>query len=357
MFKISTKIKKVVAHIRTSVKLILLILLSLFIIMGLVTLFYRPMYRVTLKGETIGYTENREELQKRISDYINHGDTSIANAAFAQIKESPNFSMCLLKKGIVTNDEEIYQKVIEGSTMYYHFYAVTENGEEKHYTSTFEEAEQAVNELKEKNSTNKENLAIAEKYAKELKTLDTKDTIVSKLYVEPVKVTQTVRTSSRGSSYTATSSSGTVNTATTISRGSTSLGISLIRPVSGIITSRFAENSSVRSSSHTGLDIATSRGTAVAAAASGTVTFSGWKGSYGKLIVITHSNGVQTYYGHCDALYASVGQTVSQGQTICAVGSTGNSTGPHLHFEVYQNGKRVNPLQFYSGLPFTYPYR
>ena len=104
--------------------------------------------------------------------------------------------------------------------------------------------------------------------------------------------------------------------------------------------------SSIRSSAHTGLDIATSTGTPVAAAASGTVTFAGWKGSYGNLMVITHSNGVQTYYGHCSKLYVSAGTTVSQGQTIAAVGSTGNSTGPHLHLEVRVNGVAYNPQNY-----------
>lgn len=337
MFKISTKIKKVVAHIRSSVKLILLILLSLFIIIGLVTLFFRPMYRVTLKGETIGYTENREELQKRINDYINHGDVSIANAAFAQIQETPNFSMCLLKKGIVTNDEEIYQKVIEGSTMYYHFYAVTENGEEKYYTSTFEEAEQAVNELKEKNSTNKENLAIAEKYAKEMKTLDTKDTIVAKLYVEPVKETPKVTVATTGT----TSSLKGNNT----SNKKVSLGISLIRPVSGTISSRYGRRSS---GMHTGLDIAAPSGTTIKAAASGTVTFSGGNPnrSYGYYIIISHGNGVQTYYCHCSKLLVSAGTKVTQGQPIAKVGKTGNATGNHLHLEIRVNGVTQNPQNY-----------
>ena len=92
--------------------------------------------------------------------------------------------------------------------------------------------------------------------------------------------------------------------------------------------------------------MATSTGTPVAAAASGTVTFSGYKGSYGNLLVITHANGVQTYYGHCSQLYVTAGQSVSQGQTVAAVGSTGNSTGPHLHFEVRVNGVAYNPENY-----------
>ena len=165
---------------------------------------------------------------------------------------------------------------------------------------------------------------------------------VAKLYVEPPKTIVVAKNTSS----TRYASSGSVNTATTTAGGKVDLGISLIHPVSGIISSRFGVRSSIRSSAHTGLDIATSSGTPIAAAAAGTVTFSGWKGSYGNLLVITHDNGVQTYYGHCSALYASVGQTVSQGETVAAVGSTGNSTGAHLHLEVRVNGVAYNPQNY-----------
>ena len=128
-----------------------------------------------------------------------------------------------------------------------------------------------------------------------------------------------------------------------VNYSSVNLGISLINPVQGRLTSRFGERSNIRSSVHTGLDIATSVGTPIHAAASGTVVFSGWKGAYGQMIAIDHGNGVQTYYCHCSALYKSVGQTVNQGDIISAVGRTGNVTGPHLHLEVRVNGVAYNP--------------
>ena len=174
-----------------------------------------------------------------------------------------------------------------------------------------------------------------------MKELVTSEVAISKLYVEqPKKVVVSKKSTTK---YKAT---GSVNTAINASAGKANLGIALVRPVSGVITSRFGVRSNIRASSHTGLDIAASTGTPIVAAASGTVTFSGYKGSYGNMIVVSHGNGVQTYYAHCHKLYLSAGATVSQGQTIASVGSTGNSTGPHLHLEVRVNGVAYNPQNY-----------
>lgn len=99
---------------------------------------------------------------------------------------------------------------------------------------------------------------------------------------------------------------------------------------------------------HTGLDIGGPVGTAIYASKSGTITRSqcGWNGGYGCYIIIDHGGGMQTLYGHNSRLYAKVGEQVLQGQTIALMGSTGRSTGPHVHFEVRINGRRVNPLKY-----------
>ena len=101
-------------------------------------------------------------------------------------------------------------------------------------------------------------------------------------------------------------------------------------------------------SGHGGTDITmpSAMGKDIQAVAAGTVIIAGWHWSYGNYIVIDHGNGLSTYYAHCSALYVSVGQSVSQGEVIGAVGSTGNSTGPHLHFEVRVNGSRRNPENY-----------
>ena len=97
---------------------------------------------------------------------------------------------------------------------------------------------------------------------------------------------------------------------------------------------------------HTGVDINVGYGTPVYAADGGTVILAGWNGGYGNCIVINHGNGLTTLYGHLSSINVSVGQSVGRGQTIGLVGSTGNSTGPHLHWEVAVNGQRVNPLNY-----------
>ena len=99
---------------------------------------------------------------------------------------------------------------------------------------------------------------------------------------------------------------------------------------------------------HKGLDIAASSGNPVIAAASGTVVKSYFSSSYGNYVVISHGGGLMTAYAHMTRRLVSAGQTVSAGQQVGTVGSTGNSTGPHLHFEVYVGGSTTNPMNYFS---------
>ena len=101
---------------------------------------------------------------------------------------------------------------------------------------------------------------------------------------------------------------------------------------------------------HNGIDLAANMGTAVYAADGGTVVLAEWYGGYGNCIMIDHGNGYKTLYGHLSYIGVSEGQAVHQGDTIGQVGSTGNSTGPHLHFEVYLNGSRVDPEGYLPAL-------
>lgn len=95
-----------------------------------------------------------------------------------------------------------------------------------------------------------------------------------------------------------------------------------------------------------GQDMAKAAGSAIKAADGGTVLFAGWSGSYGYMVDIDHGGGFTTRYAHCSDIYVSVGEKVYQGKIIAAVGSTGVSSGPHLHFEVRKYGSVVNPASY-----------
>lgn len=264
---------------------------------------------------------------------MENGEKGQKNIAFVQIDDLPEYQMCLQKKGNVTNDDEIFEKVKNTGITYFRYYAVTDDETEKVYVPSFEEAEEIIDELKKKESKNSADLAIQEKYETEMPETTTVKLAVEKLYE---KKATTVKYASSGVK---------LGSSRALNYAHVNLGMNLVRPVSGILTSRYGYR---WGRTHTGIDIGASHGATIVAAASGTVAFSGWKGELGNLVVISHSNGIQTYYGHCSKLLVSAGQKVSAGQAICKVGSTGKSTGNHLHFEIRINGSSINP-QGYIG--------
>ena len=123
-----------------------------------------------------------------------------------------------------------------------------------------------------------------------------------------------------------------------------------IYPAQGTFTQGFGGNTAFYGpGGHNGIDIANSVGTPVVASDAGVVTYAGWKGGLGNAVMIDHGNGFVTEYGHASALRVSVGQRVSQGQVIMAMGSTGNSTGSHVHFSIIRNGVYINPSNYLPG--------
>ena len=325
--------KNVLIKIRALLKLIILICLATFLILGVVIYIYKPIYKVTLDGEFLGYCSKKSVLQTRIDEFMEKGSADSCNVAFVNIDKLPVYSICLLKRGITTNDDEIFEKVAVTGITYYKYYAVLEDDTEKLYVSDFSTAEAIVQGLKDKKSDNIDKIGILEKYETELKEFTDKEAAIASLYKEKKVVVVAKSTSA-------------VYSARKMANGNPSIGISLINPTSGVITSRFGSIASIRSGPHTGLDIGAPTGTPIKAAAAGTVTYAGWMSGYGNLIIITHSSSVQTYYGHCSKINVSNGQSVSQGELIGLVGSTGNSTGPHLHLEVRVNGIAYNPQNY-----------
>lgn len=283
-------------------------------------IFYKRAYIVTYNGEFIGYCTSKTKLQERINSYIENGNSDNENLAYVDIDILPTYSMTFLKRSIETNDDDIYNAVISSGITYYKYFAIQLNDDDKYFVSKYPEAEQVLSKLKEKESNNIDNVKIVERYDTNLVNFTPIDDCVSGLFEEKPK-------KSYGKS-----------------QYVPSLGIDMVEPVQGIITSRFGIRAR---DNHKGLDIANSSGTTIRASAAGTVTYAKYNsGGYGNLVIISHGNGIQTYYGHNSKLYVSEGQTVEQGEEIAAMGSTGISTGPHCHFEIRINGVAQNPQNY-----------
>jgi len=127
-------------------------------------------------------------------------------------------------------------------------------------------------------------------------------------------------------------------------------------PVEGRLRSAFGTRSDPLSGEgafHTGIDVAVPRGTSVHVTADGVIASEGWAGGYGKLLVVDHGNGLETYYAHLSAFLVVPGQEVTRGQVVALSGGTGRSTGPHVHYEVRLHGTPVNPYTFLPRTQFT----
>lgn len=300
---------------------------ALGLIIAIILLKYKPTYKVTLAGQELGYVENGAELDQRIqTEIIEMKGKSID---FVSLDEMPNYELKLVNRTQETNEEEIMVALKDNAKIMYKYYAVILNNETIGLVDNIEEAETAVNKIKENNKkkTIKLDLVVTENYTENIEEVTLESVQVAQAKVEQ-KVAALIKQDEK-------TKKPIVN------------GILLaVTPVKGTITSRFGHVSSRRSGSHTGTDIACAQGTPIKAVASGTVTFAQRNGSYGNLIKVSHGNGVETWYAHCTDLYGTVGQQVNAGDVIATVGSTGNSTGNHLHLEIRVNGTAINPQKY-----------
>ena len=129
-----------------------LIIIAAALIISIVSCFYKITYSVNLNGEFIGYTNNRAELQEKINKYMEQDEEQ--NIAFIDITRLPEYTLCLVKKSEQENDEEIFSKVTGLGTVYYEYYTILEGTEEKYYVATKEQAEEIINKLTDKKSSN-----------------------------------------------------------------------------------------------------------------------------------------------------------------------------------------------------------
>ena len=317
--------RKIIYYTKKTFKRVNILFLLFISIVSVIAFKFKPTYAVSVSGEVIGYVSNKVEFEKRINDEIL---AHKGNVAFVTMNAVPNVKLEFVSENVQTNEDEIIEKLKNETETTYKFYAVNLNNQTTAYVNTLEEAQKLVAEIKQEHSNKPDlDIGISEYYTI---NIDDAEKIEESTDIELAK--QNVENSVQDY---------------IIKEARTVNGIYLeTTPVNGVITSRFGSFESVRYGAHTGLDIGAASGTKISATAGGVVKHASMMGSYGNLVIISHGNGIETYYAHCSKILVSVGQQVNSGDTIALVGSTGNSTGPHLHFEVRINGSPVNPQNY-----------
>ena len=302
--------------------------IGLGLIIAIILVKYKPTYEVKVQGINLGYVNSKNSFESKISDEIINQVGE--NIDFVILNSEPEYELKLINRKQETNEDIIIAKLKEDTSITYKYFAVTLDDEIKSCVNTIDEAKKVVDDIKKEYSDEIElNLQVIEKYTNDLKEIST----------ESIEVAETTLQK-------AVDLKIEYNNAIKIN--GVKLSAMPIDPnTSTWISSRFGEISSIRSSAHKGLDIACSTGTDIKVVADGTVTFAGFDNTgLGYAVKVDHGNGVQTVYGHCSKLYVKAGQTVKAGDVIAAVGSTGNSTGPHLHIEIRINGVPMNPQRY-----------
>ena len=303
------------------------------LIIAIILIKYRPVYKVSISGEEIGYIENIQAFQENLKqDIIEQEDKNVDNI---DIKSNPEYELKLVNRTLKTNEQEVTSEMEDEVVVTYKYYDIAYKNETIESVNTIEEAKELVNELKKENENKELDLSIIEKYTINEQDVDTSNIEVAKTETKNI-LTQKIEEEEKQKA-----EEERINSLPNIN------GIKLaVTPVTGTITSRYGVSSRIRKSNHTGLDISAKTGTDIKVVAAGTVISAKYEGSYGNLVKIDHGNGVETWYAHTSKMYVKAGQKVEAGDVIAAVGSTGNSTGPHLHLEIRINGEHVNPQKY-----------
>ena len=274
-----------------------------------------------------GYVSDKLQFEKLINDEILNPDS--LNIAYVDVETMPTYSLILIDNTMETTEEEIFTRIQEMAVTTYKIYAIKVNNEDTTFVNSRDEAEEIITKMKEQAQNSEEiEISMQEIYTENIEETEKTVEVATATQVAEEKLTAKIKEQE-------------------IIKSATLDGVYFsVKPVSGTITSRFGVNESIRDHTHKGIDIGAPNGTPIKATADGKITYSGQMGGYGNLIIITHANGIQTYYGHCSKLYKSVGEKVNAGDVIAAVGSTGYSTGNHLHFEIRKNGTQINPQNY-----------
>ncbi len=328
MFIISEVNLRMINILKNVSKIVAVVIAMLILTLLIVVMTYKPVYKVTMAQDVVGYIDNKEEFVNKIDNFINQKDENIA---YVDMQEEPQYSFMLVEREKYIDNEKAYEKVISYADVYTRVHTVFADDVEIAMLPIQDDIESLLNQIVETVGNTNVTFTIKEAHliAPEVSTLNDLVALVEEQYKEVVKrpALATVKKTSEGT-YIET-------------------GIEFETPLRGTITSRYGYRGS---EFHTGLDIAKPMNTPIYAAATGEVIYSGVKGSYGRIVIIQHADNVITYYAHCNKLLVEQGDFVLSGTQIATIGMTGRTTGPHLHFEVRINGQTVDPEKYINSV-------
>lgn len=314
--------------VKLTKKFIKTVIIATIFILLILVIKYKPAFSVSYQGNVIGYVDNKDEFQKLVNEKIL--TSSDEKVAFVSLDNISYFSEFVSRNCV--NENSVFDKLKSEAKNYYKVYEVygSKENDESVYYNSIEEAQNYIDLINSKYSDVDDEFKINALYVENEVSEDTikqaKEKLEESLNAKVAEINKQKEIDSK-----------TIN----------GVYIASVPVSNGHITSRFGSRESIRNHTHKGIDIAASYGTDIKAVADGTIEYASYNsGGYGNLVIIDHGNGIKTYYGHCSKLCVSVGQKVNAGDVIAKVGSTGNSTGNHCHFEIRVNGSQIDPQKY-----------
>ena len=299
---------------------------------------YKPTYKVTIGDTFIGYFENENQFEDVYNTLYTEKDSTCENIKI-YLDSEPKFEESYIRDSVIAS-QNIYTALRDNLKTEYTIYKVKAEKETLTFTNE-DEATAYIAKLKKELPKADFKTEIVEEKTKETVEATTVE-VANNLFDDIVDRNKPVEVPKVVIKYPPTSGQTSGPASSAIAHVSAAQGG--IWPTSvTYISSPFGWRGA---GWHTGIDLAGPQGSPIYAYKTGKVIFSGWGNSYGYLVKIDHGNGVATWYAHSSKLLVKAGDTVTQGQTIALVGTTGNSTGPHLHFEIRINGTAVNPYPY-----------
>ncbi len=331
---------------QSKIKYIVLSVVSLVLICAAVVVTilntYKPMFKVTINNNFIGYFKSRQEFDEVYQTLVNE-KLQLDENAKVYLDTNPVFTQAFVKPSTLDNNN-LYTSLRAQVRAEYKTYAVLVNDEKKLEFQNKDEAEKYANSMKDQVKTL--NVAIKEEKTAELNNVNNIESanailkdVVSRYKPAPEPPKPVVKQAQKPKPKARPAQANVKQTQQYVPVPAASGGV--WPTVSRRISCPFGGYRG-----HTGMDIDGHTGDPNVAYKAGKVIFAGWSGAYGYLVKVDHGDGIQSWYAHNSKIVVSVGQNVAQGQLLALQGSTGRSSGDHLHFEIRINGRPVNPYPY-----------